>query len=90
MVDELIKTGRAKIVDVRSRKEYLEGHLDGSLNIPIWDLSMHLKELKALKQPLILCCASGVRSAQAMRWLNDRGVECYNGGSWLAVKNQVR
>jgi rhodanese-related sulfurtransferase len=46
-----------------------------------------LEELKALKQPLVLCCASGGRSGQAEYFLSNQGIACTNGGSWYEVNN---
>ena len=47
--------------------------------------SMSNEELKDLNLPLILCCASGNRSGQAQHFLSQKGIDCYNGGSWLDV-----
>jgi len=44
-----------------------------------------LGELKSLKTPLVLCCASGGRSAVAANFLSSQGIECIDGGSWLNV-----
>jgi len=84
-IDELIRTGKAKIVDVRTRQEFAGGHVANSMNIPLQELPDHLQKLIELNQPLVLCCASGVRSAQAQHWLHQQGIECYNAGSWMAV-----
>ena len=73
------------IIDVRSYAEYMGGHVAGSINIPLQDLPQHLDEIKAMPQPVILCCASGNRSGQAMMFLRDQGINCENGGSWLSV-----
>ena len=56
---ELIKNG-AQIVDVRTKAEYQQGHIKGSINIPLNNLSNHYASLKKDK-PVITCCASGVR-----------------------------
>ena len=53
----------ATIVDVRTRAEYQGGHVANSINIPLQELPDRLKELRKLPQPLVLCCASGARSA---------------------------
>jgi len=43
------------------------------------------EEIMALAQPIVLCCASGMRSGQATAYLKSLGVDCENGGSWLDV-----
>ena len=41
-----------------------------------------LEELKDLEMPLLLCCASGGRSAMANQYLKEQEIECLNAGSW--------
>ena len=84
-IEQLIKDKQASIVDVRSPEEFMGGHVVGSLNIPLQEVPQRIEELKAMKAPLVLCCASGNRSGQAQRYLNQMGLECFNGGSWLDV-----
>lgn len=73
------------IVDVRTRDEFKGGHVANSINIPLQELPQRLKEIKKLPQPLVLCCASGARSARATVLLKNEGLDCQNGGSWLDV-----
>jgi len=46
-----------------------------------------VNDIKKLKKPIVLCCASGNRSGQAASFLKTQGVECENGGSWMQVNN---
>ncbi len=73
------------IVDVRTRAEYMLGHVAGSVNIPLQEIVDRAEELKQMKQPIIFCCASGNRSGQATMYFKAEGVSCENGGSWLDV-----
>ncbi|MEI6817088.1 MAG: rhodanese-like domain-containing protein [Bacteroidota bacterium] len=73
---------KATIVDVRSPGEFMGGHVEGSINIPLQEIQRRIEEIKELEQPLILCCASGMRSHQATSYLKSQGIECENGGSW--------
>ena len=82
---EMIREKKGTLVDVRTREEFMGGHVAGSFNIPIQELTTRLDELKVMKQPLILYCASGGRSAQAAQYLKQLGYECLNGGSWMDV-----
>ena len=84
-IENIIKEKRGTIVDVRSMDEFRGGHVTGSLNIPLQEINTKIDELKALTQPLVLCCASGNRSGMATQILSKEGIECYNGGSWLEV-----
>ena len=84
-VENIIKENQGTIVDVRSYGEFMGGNVLGSINIPLDEIPQRIEELKNLKAPLILCCASGNRSGQAEHFISLHGIECYNGGSWLGV-----
>ena len=84
-VKEIIKKDLGTIIDVRSYGEFMGGHVVDSINIALNEIPERLEEIKNLKIPLILCCASGNRSGQAQQFLSQQGIECYNGGSWLDV-----
>ena len=77
----------AKIIDVRTAQEFRMGNVDGSVNIPLDKFnSATIKKIKKLNRPVLLCCASGSRSASAMYTLKSSGVEdVYNGGSWHKI-----
>jgi len=86
---ELIKQG-AIILDVRSKGEYQGGHIKGSINISVDSLSNNLNKLKK-DNPIITCCASGMRSASAKSILKSNGfTEVHNGGSWTSLQNKVK
>lgn len=86
---EAIKTAiqnGAPIVDVRTSGEFKMGHVKGSVNIPLDTVSNKVARFKKMKQPIVLCCASGNRSGSATNFLKSQGIECYNGGSWRSLK----
>jgi phage shock protein E len=86
---QLMKDG-AVIIDVRTKSEFQGGHINGSLNIPLNNLSNHYSKLKKDK-PIITCCASGMRSAQAVNILKSNGFpQVYNGGGWSSLQNKIR
>jgi len=82
-IEKIISENQGTIVDVRTYGEFMGGNVAGSINIPLNEIPERIDELKTLKAPLILCCASGGRSGQAQHFLSQQGVQCYNGGSWL-------
>ena len=84
-MEKIIKEKQGTIVDVRTPAEFMGGSVAGSINIPLQEIMQRLDEIKQLKQPLILCCASGNRSGQAQAYLSSLGIDCHNGGSWLNV-----
>lgn len=84
-IEQIIQQKQGTIVDVRTPMEYEGGHVAGSINIPLHELPDKIEELKTLKAPLVLCCASGNRSHQANRFLAQHGIESHDGGSWHNV-----
>jgi rhodanese-related sulfurtransferase len=85
---QLVKEG-ATIIDVRTKAEFQQGHISGSVNIPLNNLSNHYSKLKKDK-PIITCCASGMRSAQAKNILQANGFDrVFNGGGWQKLQNKI-
>ena len=78
------------IIDVRTPAEFQGGHVAGSINIPLQEVQSRLEEIKAMKQPIILCCASGARSGSATAFLKSAGVDCENGGGWMEVNYSIQ
>ncbi len=83
---ELIANG-AIVIDVRTKNEFAGGNVEGSVNIPLDQLSSGMKKLKDKKKTIITCCASGMRSASAKALLISMGYKnVYNGGSWYNLR----
>lgn len=81
---EMIAKG-AIVVDVRTPAEFAGGHVKGSVNIPLDQLQVRMKQLSKDKV-IITCCASGMRSATAKSILQGNGFsQVYNGGSWTSI-----
>lgn len=80
----LLKEG-AQVVDVRSPQEFFAGHAPGSVNIPLQDIEQGARELDRDKW-VVVCCASGTRSAMAGRKLRRMGFgRVLNAGSWRTL-----
>ena len=84
-ITELINQPTTTIIDVRTPNEFSGGRVINSINIPLNEVTERLEEIKQLSKPLVLCCAAGARSGQAVQFLTQNEVECYNGGSWMDV-----
>jgi len=65
--------GGAKLIDVRTRAEFDSGHPKGAINIPLDELQRRLDELAERSAPVVLCCATGMRSRAAARMLEREG-----------------
>lgn len=64
---QLINREKAVVVDVCSPEEYAAGHIKDSKNLPLGDLEAKLAgAVKNKDLPLILVCASGMRSRRAV------------------------
>ena len=72
-INQYIKQG-AVLVDVRSPQEYREGHLDGAILIPDYQIRRTVTRLIENKEQLIVVyCSTGHRSQEAQRILENMG-----------------
>lgn len=78
------------IIDVRTPGEYLSGHIDSSINVPLDSLSRSLAQMPDTSKPIIVCCASGSRSAAAKQILLSKGyTQVYDGGGWTGLRDII-
>jgi len=75
----------AVVVDVRTPMEFTEGHVEGSVNIPLHVLQARFHEIKDMNKPIVAVCRSGARSGQATGFLKQKGIDAINGGPWQNV-----
>lgn len=61
-----------QFIDVREVDEYAEGHIPGTVNLPLSELEERFNEI-GRDQPIVLVCARGARSAQAAEYLEFQG-----------------
>gem|GEM_PF-86735 len=78
-LDELIKSGSDtfQLVDVRDKEEFAEGHIPGSINIPVVSFASQ-SEILDKKKRIIVYCNSGGRSYNAYRKLMKLGYKKIN------------
>ena len=79
----------AVIIDVRTRGEFQQGAIRGSKNIPLQNINTQIAAIKKLNKPVIVCCASGMRSGSAASILNSQGIETLNGGGWSSLYSKL-
>lgn len=75
-VDELIKTGKYIVIDVRTKEEFDAGHIKGALNFDYYNEEFEDEieaNLKDKNKPYILYCRSGMRSLYSAQILEDLG-----------------
>jgi glyoxylase-like metal-dependent hydrolase (beta-lactamase superfamily II)/rhodanese-related sulfurtransferase len=72
-VHQKIKGGSpVTLVDVRAKREYMTGHIEGTINIPFPDLRKRYHELDP-KIPIIVICNTGHRSSLGASILKQYG-----------------
>lgn len=67
---ELAKGGQ--LLDIRNPGERDAGHVEGSIHLPLAELTKRYAELDA-SRPLVVHCAGGYRSSVAVSWLAAHG-----------------
>lgn len=72
----LMNHENAVTVDLRDAKAFSEGHIANSIHLPLARIDQEINKLAKYKQsPLILVCAMGQQSFQAMHKLKKSGFE---------------
>ena len=72
LLDNLKTTER--VIDVRTTNEYSQGHVPGSLNIPMGNEQSFLEELSSYKRVFVYC-HSGRRAQTVYTMLGMQGLE---------------
>tara|TARA_R110000782_G_scaffold125273_4_gene216818 strand:+ start:820 stop:1251 length:432 start_codon:yes stop_codon:yes gene_type:complete len=66
----------AKVIDLRTQKEFEKGHIIDAINISVDQLSGQLDKLKKYEENgIIFCCATGAVSTKEARKLMGEGYE---------------
>ncbi len=81
------------IVDVRKESEFIEGHLENALNLPLHEMT-NITELAQFEddQNLYIHCAGGYRSVIASSLLKRQGIHNLRNvlGGWNSIKTQEK
>jgi phage shock protein E len=82
----------AVFLDVRSPMEFASGHVAGAVSLPLDRFVDHYASVLPDKtQPVVVYCASGARSSQAVQYLAQQGyVNATNGISAHSVAQQFQ
>lgn len=84
-VYDLVAEG-AQIIDVREANEYANGHIKGTVNIPMSEMRQRLDEIDKTK-PVYVHCFTGQRSYNMVLMLQAKGFDAYNvAGSYYFIK----
>jgi len=84
------RSGQGHIVDVRTNKEFGNGHIDNAMNIPLTDFVNFGSTLKKDNKQLYVHCQSGYRSAVAVSILSAKGFKhiCNIQGGYKALQEE--
>lgn len=69
----IYKRADAKIIDVRDPEEYQIKHLEGAINIPIYEVENLKNEIKDKDSVILLYCKTGKRSKIVKEILTQSG-----------------
>ncbi|HCD43093.1 MAG TPA: rhodanese-like domain-containing protein [Lachnoclostridium sp.] len=69
-IEQANNTSNAVLLDVRTVQEYANGHVPGSVNLPLDRLDSNKLDKN---NPVFVYCRSGARSRQACRFLRTNG-----------------
>ena len=76
-LEGLLQNKGITLLDTRTPKEFIQGHIEGFMNIPVDELRERIEEVPVGK-PVYVICQSGLRSYIATRILEGLGYEAYN------------
>ena len=66
-----------QLIDLRTTGEFGQGHIEGTVNVPIQQLRSYLPEIDPSK-PTVLICASSLRSYLGTILATTEGIEAYS------------
>lgn len=73
LVEQFRGTENSFLLDVRTREEYAQGHIPGSINLPLDEIARVADIISDRSAPLFVHCLSGGRSAAAVSQLERLG-----------------
>jgi len=76
----LVKAKNAMLIDLRDAKDFREGHISGSRNIPYSQIASHIEELKSAEQPLVFICNLGQIAGTALQQVGHADSYRLDGG----------
>ncbi len=77
----LVNQQNAQIIDIRDKKKFESGYIQGSRNIPFLKLKDKLEELRAIENPIIVVCEMGIQAGAAVQLIGKDNVYRLEGGT---------
>lgn len=63
----LTQAKKARLIDLRDGKDFRQGHISGSRNIPYSQFEQHIEELRGSAEPLVFICNMGQVAGTALQ-----------------------
>ena len=71
----MLKSGEARLIDVREPWEFQAARIDGSVLMPMGDVPARAHQELDPDERLLVVCHLGQRSLSVAAWLRDQGFE---------------
>lgn len=83
----LVNSQNAQIIDIRAKKKFETGYIQGSHNIPFTQLKDRLEEIRAIEAPVVVVCDMGIQAGAAVQMIGKPNVFRLDGGigGWQAA-----
>jgi len=83
----MVNSQNAQLIDIRAKKKFETGYIQGSRNIPFTELKDRIEEVRAIEQPVIIICDMGVQAGAAVQMIGKDNVYRLDGGigGWQAA-----
>ena len=89
-IERYLKEENAVLLDVRTSEEYADGHIEGSINLPIGEIDRAGTVVADKDVPIYVYCRSGKRSERAAAYLKGNGYTKVNDiGGILSYKGKI-
>jgi rhodanese-related sulfurtransferase len=76
----LVNRDNAMLIDLRDPKDFREGHISGSRNIPFSRLKEHVEELREVNRPIVMICQMGQVAGTAVQQVGGVNRHRLDGG----------
>ena len=76
----MVNSQQAQLIDIRAKKKFTTGYIQGSRNIPFTELEERLEDIRAIEHPVIIICDIGVQAGAAVQMIGKDNVFRLEGG----------
>lgn len=89
-LSEIVNDKETLLIDVRTPEEFSKGSVTNAINVPIQEIEKYVALFQD-KKNIVIFCRSGNRSAKAIKFLQEKGIEnLYDGKIWQDVENLIQ